>query len=1133
LKRLSSAEAHTDSNALPFLPSRYTLLGSLGAGGGGLVFRAFDRFLSTEIALKVAPQSSATDLLYEFEAFRQIRHANLVRVHDWLFFPHQQPFYTMEFMSGGDWGALMGRQQDPVLVKSILTKLMRGLGHLHCHGVVHGDLKPGNVLFGLAGEVKLSDVGMGNLGGEAASSGTPGYAAPELWEGARGDFRSDIYSASVMAYEAITGHHPFEGRTIREVISSQLDGWVPSPEAHGVRVDPDLARSIMRGLERDPKLRQGAAEEYLEALGVEDRVGEILGGRFIDRADELSELRSLLNSENPGSPTLAYLLGQEGSGRKALALEFAHAAALAGCDVLPALPEGGSEEVAEKLSGSSRPLLITLDSDFLDLNRLRTVARYVQAIAIERGQASRFLVVCRQDEAPQSLDSFERAISLRHFTSAELKACVEGYLGKAPLEIELLQWLADASGSVPGHLISLLGSMIERGLLRRRSGQWSFVEGEQLRALDRTIRGGQWDLAWGRLGQSHRRALRLIAQFPQGLPSIAIEKVFPEIARLLPELATRGWVRSSESRWRLASLEARRIAVDDRDDDSLGASNEKLRNEGSEYLSREERAALATWIESDTAAFEEGLWAAQEALVRGSHDVSAELVSRCLGIAQELNDDVRIESALLLLASVRQRTGDYSQALSLLDDKRLTREMARREFLRGAIEKAQGETAKSRMHLDAAIELAEREGNLGILLVSLSELAELDWRHGDEQARVAAMDRVRRVLLREYPGGVLSEERAGLSYQLGAALIVAGRREEAKEILHAGMALDPGDYWSMRLATALGTAEYYLGHFDEALAWMREAWGGAERGGFDTFKARIMSNRAGIVYAIGGFRQAVEYHDTASMWARRTGSRFEFIAACQGAAVNLMLLAEYEQAIVRLHEGGFAAREIKSEYHIAKSIDLEALIEYHVGDWHRSSTLTDQASIENARIGHSDISPRIDLMRGRLARIGGNVKAASAHLRSAGKVLTETKDWEDLPGVQIELELLGAREDPKGAISRILEIARRTEALTIQLSAAVAIGEVVIDGVIDNREGWDYLTMVLGRADEAGALEAVWRINSALGEVALRRDDRKVAATRFAQSLRGFRQVADKLSAERRSFYVATPHARHLVSRVS
>src|SRR6185312_16408241 len=111
----------------------------------------------------------------------------------------------------------------------------------------------------------------------------PGDAAPELWYGSAPDVRSDLYSVGVMAYDALTGKHPFSGRTVREVIQGQFEGWVPSPAAHGVQVPSDLERVVMRALERQPGLRQGSADEFMEGFGVEDRVGEILGGRLVGR----------------------------------------------------------------------------------------------------------------------------------------------------------------------------------------------------------------------------------------------------------------------------------------------------------------------------------------------------------------------------------------------------------------------------------------------------------------------------------------------------------------------------------------------------------------------------------------------------------------------------------------------------------------------------------------------------------------------------------------------------------------------------------------------------------------------------------------------------------------------------------
>jgi len=215
----------------PPVPKRYEVRSLLGEGGSGRVFRVQDSIRDRELALKLVTAAESAFLRREFDTLRQIRHENLLQVFDWGALPSGDAYYTMELIEGGDWSRRMGKPQSADDVRHILTGLLRGLAHLHCHGEIHGDLKPGNILLGAGGVVKITDAGMGGSGGRAEGmSGTPGYAAPEVWEGSPADIRTDLYSVGVMVYEALTGKHPFVGRTVREVVSGQLEGWVSSPE---------------------------------------------------------------------------------------------------------------------------------------------------------------------------------------------------------------------------------------------------------------------------------------------------------------------------------------------------------------------------------------------------------------------------------------------------------------------------------------------------------------------------------------------------------------------------------------------------------------------------------------------------------------------------------------------------------------------------------------------------------------------------------------------------------------------------------------------------------------------------------------------------------------------------------------
>ena len=159
----------------PSIPKRYEVRSLLGEGGSSRVYRVQDSIRDRELALKLVTSAESAFLRREFDTLRQIRHENLIQVFDWGALPSGEAYYTMELIEGGDTSRRMGKPQPADDVRQILTGLLRGLAHLHCHGEIHGDLKPGNILLGPGGVVKITDVGMGGGGGSASGlSGTPG-----------------------------------------------------------------------------------------------------------------------------------------------------------------------------------------------------------------------------------------------------------------------------------------------------------------------------------------------------------------------------------------------------------------------------------------------------------------------------------------------------------------------------------------------------------------------------------------------------------------------------------------------------------------------------------------------------------------------------------------------------------------------------------------------------------------------------------------------------------------------------------------------------------------------------------------------------------------------------------------------
>ncbi|HXL15634.1 MAG TPA: serine/threonine-protein kinase, partial [Methylomirabilota bacterium] len=497
----------------PSIPKRYAVRCLLGEGGSSRVYRVQDSIRDRELALKLVTAAESAFLRREFDTLRQIRHENLIQVFDWGALPSGEAYYTMELIEGGDWSGRMGKAQPADDVRHILTGLLRGLAHLHCHGEIHGDLKPANILLGAGGVVKITDVGMGGSGRSASGlSGTPGYAAPEVWEGSRADVRSDLYSVGVMTYEALTGKHPFAGRTVREVISGQLEGWVPSPGVHGRQVPADLERVVMRAVERKPGLRQGSADEFMEGFGVEDRIGEILGGKLVGREKEIAEIEKLLYSEEPGTPTLLYVTGEPGIGKTALLNEIAHRLLNAAARVVDldfSIRVSPEEQLSTSLElsatsdlpkllldlGNDSPLLIHARLRNLDdpasESFCRSLARYVWALSMEVGRASHILFALRGSKTEHP-DRFEQVIRVSPLSGTHFGGALRYFLGAEDLKSELVAKLMSLTGGNPGMLRSALVSLIDRRLLDRRDGIWRFREATQIQSLSIEPESNPW-----------------------------------------------------------------------------------------------------------------------------------------------------------------------------------------------------------------------------------------------------------------------------------------------------------------------------------------------------------------------------------------------------------------------------------------------------------------------------------------------------------------------------------------------------------------------------------------------------------------------------------------------------------------
>jgi serine/threonine-protein kinase len=269
------------------LAGRYRILGLLGRGGMGEVYRATDLMLGQSVALKFLPEEAARDsrLIERFQGevrvARQVSHPNVCRVYD-IGQIDGMPFISMEYVDGEDLSSLLLRIGRLPADKALeaARKLCAGLAAAHDRGVIHRDLKPQNIMMNKRGEVVIMDFGLaavaGGLSGAEARNGTPAYMSPEQLKGAEVTVRSDIYALGLVLYELFTGKRPYEAKNIPQLIDMQESLELTSMSSIAPDVDPAVEKVIRRCLDPDPARRPATALSVSAALPGGDPLSEAL-----------------------------------------------------------------------------------------------------------------------------------------------------------------------------------------------------------------------------------------------------------------------------------------------------------------------------------------------------------------------------------------------------------------------------------------------------------------------------------------------------------------------------------------------------------------------------------------------------------------------------------------------------------------------------------------------------------------------------------------------------------------------------------------------------------------------------------------------------------------------------------------
>jgi serine/threonine-protein kinase len=254
---------------------RYTILGPLGGGGVGEVYKAHDQIMDQDVALKfLAPGKTGTTptrsrLVSEVAMAREVAHPNVVKVYDIGQLADGEVFLSMEFIDGEDLASLLqraGRLSSEKTVQ-IARELCAGLGAAHDHGVLHRDLKPSNILIDGDGHVHIADFGIAAFVPTAADeiplAGTPAFMAPGLFHHQQPTKQGDLYALGIVLYEVATGKEPFDG-VPADGLQPAAELIPPSRRCRGI--EPALERAILQCLEEDPSRRPESAQAVAALL---------------------------------------------------------------------------------------------------------------------------------------------------------------------------------------------------------------------------------------------------------------------------------------------------------------------------------------------------------------------------------------------------------------------------------------------------------------------------------------------------------------------------------------------------------------------------------------------------------------------------------------------------------------------------------------------------------------------------------------------------------------------------------------------------------------------------------------------------------------------------------------------------
>lgn len=292
----------------------YDIVAELGRGGMGVVYKGYETSLNRYVAIKVLADSLAHDASVKERFLREAR--SMAALND----PHiiqiyfigddaGQTYFVMEFVDGESLGSLLKREikLKPEQAAKIIYQTAQGLSTAHDKGVIHRDIKPGNLMITARGSVKIADFGIAlttqdfskKLTSTGEFVGTPGYLSPEVCLGKPVDQRSDIFSLGIVLFECLAGRMPFTDESPLGLMLEVVKAEIPDVRQLNAEVDPEVARILSRMIAKDPSERYQTCQELVDDLATHPLI--MKGGPITLQTKMSTAAQTMIGQKTPVS----------------------------------------------------------------------------------------------------------------------------------------------------------------------------------------------------------------------------------------------------------------------------------------------------------------------------------------------------------------------------------------------------------------------------------------------------------------------------------------------------------------------------------------------------------------------------------------------------------------------------------------------------------------------------------------------------------------------------------------------------------------------------------------------------------------------------------------------------------------